>query len=97
MPIGKERKVWTLQSAPPSKGLEAIPFLEGSRVPVKDRGPQGYGKCNRKHSADLLSDRLKMLGLGPKPYLERSRVLQTPPKARQGCRLRYAAMRILDE
>jgi len=33
----QERKVWTSQE----------------KIPVKDWGPQGYGKCNRKYSAGV--------------------------------------------
>jgi hypothetical protein len=34
-----ERKVWTSQE----------------KIPVKDWGPKGYGKCNRKYSARVKS------------------------------------------
>ena len=56
-----ERKVWTSQE----------------RIPVKDWGPQGYGKCNREHSADhlWLVRQGEMHALGALPYLGEPRVL----------------------
>lgn len=48
----EERKVWTSQN----------------RIPVKNWGPQGYGKCNRKYVAAFCRQS-EMLTLGVRPTL----------------------------
>ncbi len=78
-------------------------------MPVKDWGPKGYGKCNRKHIRVRKNDRLKMIVLRAvpllairercKPHLKQeavgSHVLRKV--AKQQKRLRSVAIHSLDE